>query len=71
MLSPSLFTIPMTQLRHPHSGKSARAGRTLPILMRKITGGAETGERVGVSIHQDCGSSRIIPFLDCDTAGSE
>ena len=28
-------------------------------------------ERVGVSIHQDCGSKMIIPFLDCDTAGSE
>ena len=33
--------------------------------------GLITRERVGVSIPQDCGSYVIIPFLDCDTVGSE
>ena len=33
--------------------------------------GLITRERVGVSIHQDCGSYIMIPFLDCDTVGSE
>ena len=28
-------------------------------------------ERVGVSIHQDCGSYIIFPVLDCDTVGPE
>ena len=28
-------------------------------------------ERVCVSIHQDYGSCIIVPFLDCDTVGSE
>ena len=31
----------------------------------------ENRERVGVSIHQDCASSIIAPFVDCDTVGSE
>ena len=30
-----------------------------------------TRERVGVIIHQYCGSCSIIPYLDLDTAGSE
>ena len=31
----------------------------------------EIAKRVGISVHQDRGSYMIIPFLDCDTAGSE
>ena len=41
--------------------------RPLPLMRFSF----QNRERVGVSVHQDCGSHMIIPFLDCDTAGSE
>ena len=39
--------------------------------LAKCLDSEENRERVGVVIHQYCGSCSIIPFLDFDTAGPE
>ena len=58
--------------------RKASTSETLQLLKEKTTGCSHETllhfgfrERVTVSIHQDCGSDMIVPYLDCDTVGSE